>query len=115
MALRTAELTTSKGDTWATSINGTDAEICQYFLGAWVDRGIYEEEDMQQVIKCVIDGKPYDLEIGGRILKTETCSGTCGKTIQQWVPKSGGKCKCSDCRDAESRQQHGWTPANSID
>jgi hypothetical protein len=53
------------------------------------------------------------LEINGRILKTEVCSGTCGKTLTQWVSKENGKCKCGECNDKQSRNANGWTPSNS--
>lgn len=61
MLKRTATLTTTTGYTWTTSCNGTDEEICKYFLGQWFDCAPFPKEDMQQVVKCVIDGKSYEL------------------------------------------------------
>ena len=54
------------------------------------------------------------MENNGRTLKTESCSGNCGKVLTQWVV-SGGACKCGDCKDSESRKVSGWTAQNSKD
>lgn len=56
-----AKLTTATGYTWTTSVNGTDAEICRYFLGQTFDCGTYDKEDMQQVIECQIVDRIYKL------------------------------------------------------
>jgi hypothetical protein len=60
-----------------------------------------------------MDATVSQIEINGRVLKTEQCSGSCGKMLAQWVAKDGGKCICGECKDALSRQRNGWTPANS--
>ena len=52
-------------------------------------------------------------EINGRTLKTEQCSGACGKILTQWVAKENGKCLCGECKDSQSRASNGWTPSNS--
>lgn len=57
--MRTATITTTSGHTWTADINGTDAEICRYFLNQWFDVGPYPEERMEKAIRVVIDGIDY--------------------------------------------------------
>ena len=59
--MRVAKLTTETGYTWSTNCNGTDEEICRYFLGQRFDVGAFPKEDMQIVVKCEVDGTPYEL------------------------------------------------------
>ena len=59
--MRVAKLTTETGYTWSTNVNGTDESICRYFLGQRFDCGPWPKEDMQLCVKCVVDGKPYEL------------------------------------------------------
>lgn len=58
--MRTATITTTSGHTWATDINGTDHEICRYFLGQAFDISPDpEKERMDYARFVVIDGKAY--------------------------------------------------------
>lgn len=59
--MRLAQLTTASGYSWKTEINGSDDDLCQYFLGTWFDCGNGDEESMQQVVKIEIDGVPFEL------------------------------------------------------
>lgn len=61
--MKTATLTTETGCTWTTSINGTDEEIREYFLGRQFDCGSYPTEDFQTVVKCEIHN-PDDIRKG---------------------------------------------------
>lgn len=54
--MRTATITTTSGHTWTTDINGTDYEICRYFLNQWFDVGVYPVEKIEKVIRVDIDG-----------------------------------------------------------
>lgn len=59
--MRHARLTTDNGISWSTSINGTDKEIREYFLGNRFDVGRFPKEDLRRVVKCEIDGRVYEL------------------------------------------------------
>jgi hypothetical protein len=58
--MKTATLTTTSGHTWKTSINGTRAEIREYFLGKFFNIGVYDDtradegEKMEQVVSVII-------------------------------------------------------------
>ena len=51
--MKSVKLTTNKGRTWETDINGTDQEISKYYLNNWFNLGI-DTDDMHQVIKVEV-------------------------------------------------------------
>lgn len=59
--MRTATITTTSGHTWTTDINGTDSEICRYFLGEWFDVEPYPSERKERALFVNIDGKLYSV------------------------------------------------------
>lgn len=52
--MRTAIITTENGTQWATSINGTNSEIREYFMGNYFDVGVYPIEKMSKVVNLFI-------------------------------------------------------------
>lgn len=59
--MRVVTLTTETKYSWTTNANGTDAEICRYFLGNTFDVGTYPVEQMERCVECTIDGTTYTL------------------------------------------------------
>lgn len=59
--MRVVKLTTDTGYSWATDANGTDSELCRYFLGQTFDVGAYPIEKLERCVECTIDGTTYTL------------------------------------------------------